>query len=144
MAHPKIKNTITFTDQYGEHLNLSKRQILEIDELTYKWLKDYTWSIDPDYDEKTERCRYYKTIYRKLNVKQRSQFREIKQEVKSNYEKQDFEKRRFEIKQKEYASLKLSDNELVELQEILQKIQWETSDKSGYKVEDYKINHRRN
>ncbi|WP_340157464.1 hypothetical protein [uncultured Maribacter sp.] len=144
MAHPKIKNTITFTDQYGEHLNLSKRQILEIDELTYKWLKDYTWSIDPDYDEKTERCRYYKTIYRKLNVKQRSQFREIKQEVKSNYEKQDFEKRRFEIKQKEYASLKLSDNELVELQEILQKIQWETSDKSSYKVEDYTINHRRN
>lgn len=143
MAHPKIKNTITVTDQYGEQLNLSKRQILEIDELTYKWLKNYAWSINPNYDEKIERWRYYKAIYRILNEKQRSQFREIKQDLKSNYEKQDFEKRRFEIKKKEYASLKLSDNKLVQLQEILQKVQGETSDISGYKVEDYKINHRR-
>ncbi|MEP2280708.1 hypothetical protein [Maribacter sp.] len=143
MAHPKIKNTITVTDQYGEQLNLSKQQILEIDELTYKWIKDYAWSIDPDYDEKIERSRYYKAIYRKLNDEQRSQFREIKQELKRDNKKHDFKKRRFEIKKKEYASLKLSDNKLVELQEILQKIQWETNDKSGYKVEDYTINHRR-
>ncbi|WP_281990157.1 hypothetical protein [Aquimarina aggregata] len=92
MAHPKITQTTTFTDQYTELLQLSPSQILEIDELDYYTLRDNMFSINPDYDENIVKRKYFKALLTLLNDTQIATLREERKawKAKSKRSEQDF------------------------------------------------------
>ncbi|QLG45628.1 hypothetical protein [Costertonia aggregata] len=122
MAHPKIKNTITFTDKFGEILNLSDVQIKKIDNLTYELLKKHQFSIDPDYDEKKERKQCDKSVQKILSKEQRVKLKKVRKNTQEKQSTIDFETQKFKRLQEKYKSLQLTEKKLHILQNILNDI----------------------
>ncbi|MFD2562685.1 hypothetical protein [Aquimarina rubra] len=110
MAHPKITRTRTFVDDFEETLSLSLNQVHHIDELTYLYLKENKFSIDPNYEEKKARFRYFLSIARTLDDAQKRKLKTIKQDQKEKQASFNFETIKSERYLKKYKSLNLSEN----------------------------------
>lgn len=110
MSHPKITQTRTFTDDFTEILSLTKDQVDHINELTYLFLKEYTFSIDPDYKYEKANFRYMLAIARTLTNSQKTEFKKIIEEQKRHIDKNDFETYKNQRYLQKYKALKLSED----------------------------------
>ncbi|MEM8928584.1 MAG: hypothetical protein AAGC45_10300 [Bacteroidota bacterium] len=133
MAHPKIdSNTITFTDQYAEELGLSKAQVKVIDELTYDFMKNYQFNVDPNYNEQIEREKYDRAILEILDKPQQSFYAQLK-DKQENYCDSSFEERKLQSLKKKYEALKFSENKLIDFGNIVDEVRrkaWSWSPKT--------------
>lgn len=124
MSHPKITQTITFTDEFKDSLGLSPSQVKALDELDYEFLKEYTFGISGDYDVKKAKRRYIRSLLLLLDEKQRNGFRDIRRKSAGKQKKRDeeFEEEQLGRTLKKYAVLGLSRTDFLKFREILKEI----------------------
>lgn len=131
MSHPKIKNTITFTDEYAEKLTLSAKQINKIDDLTYNLFKNEMFSLDTNYDSRKERKRYHNKVLKTLDKNQRNTYNQLHEKRKHRNNSSDFETQRFNRHKEKYSTLKLDKVNLQQLWSILEGIRNRVSEETG-------------
>ncbi|MCP5061858.1 MAG: hypothetical protein GY936_05250 [Ignavibacteriae bacterium] len=124
MSHPKITQTITFTDEFTDELDLSPSQVEAIDKLDYEFLKEYTFGISPGYNDKKAKKRHFRSLLLLLDEKQKSDFRDLRKKSREQQKKLDgeFREERFNRSLKKYATLELSRTNFLRFREILKEI----------------------
>lgn len=123
MAHPKITQTRTFTDEFEEILALSSDQVRDIDELDYQLLKENMFSSDPNYDEKKARFKHLRSIARTLNNIQITKLKSIIKNQKKKQATYNFETIKSERLQKKYKHLNFSEDRYLQFRTKLDEVE---------------------